>query len=262
MGWRILVIDDEETMVRFLDKKLAKSGHQVVCHTDPRRGEAALRDGSYDVVITDLVMPEVNGLDIVRTARALPQPPQVIVMTAYGTIETAVEAMKHGAFDYITKPFTPDEIGIVLERAMQNTRLAARVAELEQELNRAGLGEVVGRSAGLRKALEQVERFAAIDGVVLITGETGTGKEVLARALHRRSPRAAGPFVAINCAAIPEQLLEAELFGCRRGAFTDADRDHPKLMQAAASDTLLLDEIGDTPPTFQVTLLRFIETRR
>lgn len=262
MAWHILIIDDEETMCRFLEKKLTKEGHKVTVHTDPRRGEAALARGDYDAVITDLVMPEMNGMDIVRAARALTPPPQVIVMTAYGTIETAVAAMKHGAFDYITKPFTPDEILIVLERAIQNTRLAARVAELEQELSRAGLGEVIGRSAGLRKALEQVERFAAVDGVVLITGETGTGKEVIARALHRRSTRATGPFIAVNCAAIPENLLEAELFGCKRGAFTGADRDRRGLVLQATDGTLLLDEIGDASASFQVSLLRFIETRK
>ncbi|HJZ83929.1 MAG TPA: sigma-54 dependent transcriptional regulator, partial [Polyangia bacterium] len=260
---RILIVDDEASMREFLSICLRRAGYAV----EPASGgPEALRkldgDSDFDVVVTDLKMPGSGGLDVLDAVKKRAPSTEVIVITAYATPETAIAAMKRGAYDYLTKPFKVDEIEVVVARAMEKRALVRENRLLRAELKgQYHLDRLVGKSAAMARVFDLVRKVAAAKTNVLITGESGTGKELVARALHQIGSRPDGPFVAVNCGAIPEALLESELFGHLRGAFTGADRDHPGLFVAASSGTLFLDEIGELPMALQVKLLRALQER-
>jgi len=262
---RVLVVDDEVGMREFLAVCLSRGGHVV---TTAKSGADALRmlsddDHGFDVVVTDLTMPGVPGMEVLRHACALASAPQVIMVTAYATTDTAVEAMKIGAYDYLIKPFKVDEIQVVVQRALERRALSSENRRLKDELEGVHtLDRMIGRSEAMQKVFELVRRVAATRTNVLIRGESGTGKELVARALHKLSDRAEGPFVPVNCGAIPEQLMESELFGHVKGSFTGAAADRPGMFAVAQGGTLFLDEIGELDPATQVKLLRVLQERR
>ena len=262
MPGRVLVVDDEKSMVALLSTGLGKRGYSVIAKNSADEALAALRDDEVDVVVTDLNMPGMNGLELCRRiADNRPDVP-VIVLTAFGSFETAVEAIRAGAYDFVTKPVQLEPLALSVERAVQHRALRAEVRQLRRavEVDR-GFGDLVGKSPAMLAVQDLVERVAASEASVLVTGESGTGKEVVARALHRKSRREGGPFVAINCAAVPESLLESELFGHVRGAFTDARTDKKGLFREAHKGTLFLDEIGELPLPMQAKLLRALQER-
>jgi DNA-binding NtrC family response regulator len=217
---------------------------------------------SFHLVLSDQRMPSMDGLELLVRARELRADLPFVLMTAYGSVESAVAAMKRGAADYLTKPFTKDELLLVLERVLRQRRLQAEVEELRNQLSdRSRMSGLLGVSAPMRAVFERIERVASTDASVLVTGESGTGKELVARAIHERSKRSAGPFVAVNCAAIPEALLETEFFGHEKGAFTGAIRARPGAFELAQGGTLLLDEIGAMRVDLQAKLLRVLQER-
>jgi len=256
----VLVVDDEEAMRHLLAVILRDHGYEVraVESGEDALKELAARD--YDLVLSDVRMPRMDGIALLR--KALEARPELtfIVMSAYGTHDTAIEAMKAGAYDYVSKPFKPDEVVLVLRKAEERERLARENRRLRTELAEGYRFEhVVGASEAMQEVLRQVRKVAPQKSTVLLTGESGTGKELVARAVHELSPRASFPFVAVNCGAIPGDLIESELFGHVRGAFTDASRDKKGLAAEADGGTLFLDEIGELPPNLQVKLLRFLQ---
>ncbi|MBP7126467.1 sigma-54-dependent Fis family transcriptional regulator [Myxococcota bacterium] len=262
MAW-ILVVEDDDPVRSFVADALRGAGHRV---DEAGEAEAALdqvRSRDFDVVVTDLRMPGRSGVDLLREVRAMPDPPEVVVLTAHGTVAAAVEAMKAGAFDFLEKPVpSPDALRIVVDRALEHRRLARDVERLRAgQRRREGEGEVVAADPSTRALLDRLRRVAASDATVLLLGESGTGKEVFARELHRLRLGVAAPFVAVNCAAIPESLLESELFGHEKGAFTGAGDRRIGLLEAASDGTLFLDEIGEMPLSLQPKLLRVLETR-
>ncbi len=256
MAARILVADDEPSLRKVLDAQLRRSGHEVVAVADGALAIAALEQEPFHLVVTDLKMPHVDGLGVLRwVVRNQPGLP-VILITAHGTVDAAVEALREGAYDFVTKPFDREELQLVIDKALRNERQASRRVSDDG----SGLG-IVGTSAVLRELLAFVEKVARSPTTVLISGESGTGKELVARALHSRSGREAGPFIAVNCGAIPESLFEAELFGHERGAFTGAVTSKPGRMELAQGGTLFLDEVGELPKDMQVKLLRALQER-
>ncbi len=259
-GGRLLVVDDQRNMRATTAMVLRQAGHAVEEAEDGAAALERLQAGSYDVVLTDLRMPNVDGMEVLRLARQLSPQTQVIVMTAYGTIEAAVEAMRRGAYDFISKPFKEDELLLRVGKALELRRLVVERDFLAGELRRQQAQEgIIGGSAPIREVKERVRRVAASDATVLITGESGTGKEVVARALHLASRRGDKPFIPVNCAAITETLLESELFGHARGAFTGAARARRGVFEEASGGTLFIDEIGETTPGFQAKLLRALQ---
>jgi two-component system response regulator HydG len=259
---RILVVDDEPAMAEMLAAGLTRSGNDVVVHTNPREALEAAQQQSFDCVVTDVRMAHMNGVElcseIVRSCPGVP----VIVVTAFGSIEAAVDAIRAGAFEFITKPFELEAVRHVVSRAVEHRRLSDTVARLESALREAkGQAGFIGSSQPMKGLYDLIERLGAKDTTVLIAGESGSGKELVARALHDRSVRHNRPFVAVNCAALPEPLLEGELFGHVRGAFTDAKAAHVGLFQQADGGTLFLDEIGEFPIGLQPKLLRVLQER-
>jgi DNA-binding NtrC family response regulator len=256
---RILVIDDEPNMRRILASHLQRDGHAVSEADGVQGGTQLLANEDFDVVITDQKMPDGTGLDVLAVAHESDPAVSVVMLTAVATVELAVEAMRQGAFDFLTKPFQPDVVLATARRACERTSLLRENQLLKKEVTlRDGVGELAGESGAMRNVRGLIEQVAPTNATVLITGETGTGKELVARAIHRRSPRAAKPFVAVNCAAFPETLLESELFGHERGAFTGADRSRQGLFEAAHEGTLFLDEAGEMSPAAQAKLLRIL----
>ncbi|MCB9537866.1 MAG: sigma-54-dependent Fis family transcriptional regulator [Myxococcales bacterium] len=261
---RILVVDDELSMREVLEIFFLNEGHDVDTAPDGAAGVARLHEQEYDLVITDLRMPRTHGLVVLEQCRALYPETPVIVMTAYASTETAIEAMKMGAYDYFTKPFKLEAVQAVIDKALERRRLVRENRKLRAELDgraRRG-GGIIGRSRAMNQVMDLVRRVARTRTNVLILGESGTGKELVARAVHEASERANEPFLVVNCAAIPENLLESELFGHRKGTFTGATQDKEGLFKAAHGGTLLLDEIGEMPLGMQVKLLRVLQERK
>jgi two-component system, NtrC family, response regulator PilR len=259
----ILIVDDERSMREFLAIYLRRTGHRVEAAAGGADGLAALRSREFDVVITDLRMPSVGGLDVLGDAKKLHPETQVIVVTAFATTETAIAAMKAGAYDYLTKPFKVDEVGLVVERALERRVLHRENLVLRDEIKgRYRLERLIGKSPAMHRVFEILRKIAPARTSVLLIGESGTGKELAARAVHELSPRADRPFVPVNCGAIPETLLESELFGHVRGAFTGANTDKQGLFEAAHGGTLLLDEVAELPVAMQVKLLRVLQERK
>jgi two-component system, NtrC family, response regulator AtoC len=259
---KVLLAEDEQNLATLLEQFLLGRGHAVTCARDGRSALQALRAEAYDVALLDIVMPEMDGLEVLRQLREEPAPPEVIIITGNGTIETAITAMKLGAYDYIAKPYRMAEIDVLVRRAWEKRALAKENALLQSRLERiGGAGEIVSQYAPMQAVLSLVERVARSDSPVLVCGESGTGKELVARAIHRLSPRTEEPLVDVNCAAISENLLESELFGHEKGAFTGALSRKSGLFELAAGGTLFMDEIGELDPRLQGKLLRALETR-
>ena len=259
----ILLVEDKDSLRAMLRHALEAQGHAVVEARDQREAEAALQGGRPGVVLSDLRLPEGDGFGVLRAAKELDPEMPVIVMTAFGSIQDAVAAMKEGALDFLAKPVDPDHLLLMVERALSQRRLTTENLILKEELaRRRGAPQIVGDDAKLKQVSVALHRAAATDTTVLLEGESGTGKELFARTLHALSPRADGPFVAINCAAIPETLLETELFGHEKGAFTGASARKPGKFELAHHGTLFLDEIGDLPLPLQAKILRALEEKR
>ncbi len=262
-GDKILVVDDDREMGRLLSDVLQEEGFSVFTLDESLEASKILKKEEFDVIITDLKMKGLKGLDLLEEAKKVAPLTPVIIITAFGTIESAIQAMKMGAYDYITKPFQMDEIVLTVKKALENRLLKKEVVRLKKEVEaRYHFQQLIGKSPSMQKIYDLIERIRDSSNSVLITGESGTGKELVARAIHYSGVRKEGPFLAINCAAIPETLLESELFGYKRGAFTDAKTDKKGLIFEAKSGTLFLDEIIEMPPILQAKLLRVIEERR
>jgi DNA-binding NtrC family response regulator len=258
----ILIIEDEARMRRLLELDLAEAGFQTASAATAEEGLDILRRDHVDLVLTDLKLPGLGGLEFLAAAKRLHAALPVVVMTAYGSVETAVEAMKAGASDYVLKPFSLAEIRMVVERELDVRRLREENRSLREALGkRYEFPNVVARSAKMQEVLALVERVASTLSTILLGGESGVGKDLIAHVIHQRSPRASGPFVKINSTAIPETLLESELFGYEKGAFTGAVGSKPGKFELADKGTLLLDEIGDVPAATQVKLLRVLQER-
>jgi DNA-binding NtrC family response regulator len=259
----ILIVEDKESLRRMLRKTLESRGFAVEEAADAYEARKRLRAVRYLVVLTDLKLPAGSGLDVLREAREVDPETPVIVMTAYGTVEEAVEAMKQGAADFLTKPVDTDHLLVLLDRAVDRRRLMTELILLQEEHQRRfGLPQVLGEDPALKEAMLSLQRAAATDTTVLLLGESGTGKELMSRALHQLSARAKGPFVAINCAAIPENLLENELFGHEKGAYTGAGGRKVGKAELADKGTLFLDEIGDLTLPLQGKILRLVQERQ
>jgi two-component system NtrC family response regulator len=258
---RILFADDETSIQELMRIELPRLGHEATVCPDGRTALAALDRTSYDCVIVDLDMPGVGGLEVIARVRETSADTETVIITGKSSLESAVAAVRQGVFDYLTKPCKLADIQAVLERVRKKRELTSRLRALERRVRRAeGTSQLVGASSGLERVRRLVARVAASDANVLIRGETGTGKELVARALHEGSPRAGGPLVAVNCGALPEHLVESELFGHRKGAFTGADEHRAGLFEVADGGTLFLDEIGELPKQLQSRLLRALES--
>jgi DNA-binding NtrC family response regulator len=258
----ILIVEDEAPMRRLLELDLAEAGLQTFSAPDAEKGIDLIRREQIDLVLTDLKLPGMSGLEFLQSAKRIAPALPVIVMTAYGTVETAVEAMKAGASDYVLKPFSLEEMRLVVKKELDVHRLREENRSLREALGqRYDYPNVVAQSARMQEVLALVERAAPTPSTVLLGGETGVGKDLIARIIHQRSTRASGPFIKINSTAIPENLLESELFGYEKGAFTGAMTSKPGKFELADKGTLFLDEIGDVPPLTQVKLLRVLQER-
>jgi two-component system response regulator AtoC len=256
---RVLIVDDDPGLRQSLSLLLQGEGYEVASEGSSARALERASKDPFDLILCDVRMPEMDGLEFLRRYREARGRALVIMMSAYGGEDQAIAAMKAGAYDYIPKPFRSDEVILTLKKAEEREQLRSQLASLQAELSRWTDREVVAESPAMRRVMELASRVAPHSTTVLITGESGTGKEVIARAIHRMSPRSGRRFVAINCAAIPENLLESELFGHARGAFTGATADKPGLFEEADGGTLLLDEIGELPSALQAKLLRVLE---
>ena len=257
---RILVVEDDMALQRVIQAQLVQMGTQASVAGDVSTALEILRSETYDLVLTDLNLPGLSGLDLLKAVRSQYPETAVILMTAFGTVETAVNAMKFGAYDYLTKPLHPYELRSLINRALERTRLLAEVRTLRSTIdNKFGFENILGHSKALLQVLDSAAHVAATDATVLILGATGTGKELLAKAIHVNSARRNRPFVVINCGAIPRELLESELFGHRRGAFTGAYTDKKGKVESADGGTVFLDEIGELPLDLQVRLLRLVQ---
>ncbi len=259
---RILLAEDERNLSRILETQLRKRGFEVAVTHDGAAAIERLKGQEFDVALLDLVMPEVDGIGVLREAMQLDAPPEVIIVTGNGTVETAIAAMKLGAYDYVTKPCRVAELEMLVRRAFEKRQLQQENVRLQTRLSKhEEFPEIITASPGMEKVLELVRKVAAANSALLITGESGTGKELVARAVHRLGPRAEGPLTDINCAAIQENLLESELFGHERGAFTGAMTRKLGLFELADGGTLFMDEICELAPRLQSKLLRALETK-
>ncbi|HRK07777.1 MAG TPA: sigma-54 dependent transcriptional regulator [Pseudobdellovibrionaceae bacterium] len=259
---RILVVDDEESIREFLDIMLRKEGYEVTCVEDGQKAIDTLKKKTFDLVISDLQMPNVTGLELLKHSRENYPDVLFMMITAFGTAESAVEAMKMGAYDYITKPFRIDEVRINIANALRSKNLEVENRVMRKELQKEySFQNLVGNSEAMHKIFELIRKVSDAPTNVLVTGESGTGKEMVAKAIHFNSPLKDKPFVSVNCGAIPENLVESELFGHKKGSFTGAVADKPGLFEIADGGTLFLDEIGELPLQSQVRILRAIQER-
>lgn len=259
---KILVVDDELSMREFLEIMLKKAGYDVENVADPEQALLRIENDSYDLVITDVLMPRMNGLELLKKIKEVSPEVIVLMMTAFASTETAVQAMKEGAYDYITKPFKVDEIQLIIEKALEKKRLFRENVSLKKELEiRYNFGNLIGSSSEMLKVYDLIRRVTDTKANILITGESGTGKELVAKAIHHNSSRRDRPFVTVNCGAIPENLLESELFGHVKGAFTGAVVNKIGLFEAANYGTIFLDEVGELTLGLQVKILRVIQEK-
>jgi two-component system response regulator AtoC len=260
---RLLVVDDEENMRHMLSVMLRKTGYLVDTAADGLEALETLSKTHYDFVLCDIKMPRMDGMAFLKAARDRIEDSTVIVMSAYGNIDTAIEAMKLGAYDYISKPFKSDEVYLTLKKAEERESLRKENLLLRERIRKFShenlFGNMIGKSKAMQSVFDLAEKVAQYDTTVLITGESGTGKELIARGIHFHGPRAKGPLVPVNCGGIPENLLESELFGYKKGAFTGAERDKKGLFEEAQNGSIFLDEIGELPLTLQVKLLRVLQ---
>jgi DNA-binding NtrC family response regulator len=260
---RVLVLDDEPDMVENCARILKRAGYQCLTSTDPHRALALIEAERPDLLLTDLKMPGLDGMEVLRRAREIDPALPVIVITAFASIESAVAAIKDGAFDYLPKNFSVDQLRVAVERGMRQRELQLENRNLREQLQGAlGFENLLGRSPAMTKIFELVRKAARSDANILVLGESGTGKELIARAIHANSPRATQPFVPVDCASLPEPLLESELFGHEKGAFTGAVKAKRGLIEVADRGTLFLDEIGELPMTLQAKLLRVLQERQ
>ncbi len=258
----ILVVDDKDSMRNMLTATLVEEGHRVDSAGNGQKALDLIQNKSYDVVVTDLKMPDVDGLAVLDGVRETDADTSVIVMTAYGTIEDAVTAMKKGAYDFITKPFDTEHLCVLIKRALENRRLLAENSLLREELfAREGFQDIIGKNPRMVEICKLVQKVAGADASVLLNGETGTGKELFAKSIHLLSPRKDRPFITLNCAAIPHELLENELFGSEKGAFTGAHARKMGKFEIADTGTIFLDEIGDMDISLQAKLLRVLQQK-
>ncbi len=259
---RILVVDDEESIREFLDIMLRKEGYEVTCVEDGKVAQEILKKKSFDLIISDLQMPNVTGIELLKHTSTTYPDVLFMMITAFGTTESAVEAMKMGAYDYITKPFKIDEVRINIANALRSKNLEVENRTLKKELEREySFQNLVGNSESMHRVYDLIKRVSETPTNVLVTGESGTGKEMVAKGIHYNGPLKDKPFVTINCGAIPESLMESEMFGHKKGAFTNAYSDKAGLFEVADTGTLFLDEVGELPLTIQVKLLRAIQER-
>ncbi|HEX9021783.1 MAG TPA: sigma-54 dependent transcriptional regulator [Nitrospirota bacterium] len=260
---KILVVDDEQSMRDFLAIMLKKEGHEVVAAENGRDALKAVQAEIFDLVVTDVKMPGADGIEVLKTVKDVSPETVVIMITAFATAETAVEAMKLGAYDYIIKPFKIDEIKLIISNSLEKRHLRKENILLKREMeSRAGFENFIGKSEAMQKVFSLIRQVADTSSTVLITGESGTGKELVAKAVHFGSSRKNGPFVTVNCGALPETLLESELFGYMKGAFTGAASNKQGLFEAANGGTIFLDEISATTSALQIKLLRVIQERK
>jgi DNA-binding NtrC family response regulator len=261
-NYKVLVVDDDPEMCRLLSDVLEGGDCSVLSTVDSMEASKILKKEEFDVIITDLKMKGLRGLDLLEMANKTAPLTPVIIITAFGTIETAIKAMKLGAYDYVTKPFQVDELALTVKKALENRLLKKEVSRLKKEVeDRYHFHHLIGKSPSMKKIYDLIERVSDSSSNVLVTGESGTGKELVAKAIHYTGARKAGPFITVNCAAIPETLLESELFGYKKGAFTDARSDKNGLVFEAGEGTLFLDEITEMSFTLQAKLLRVIESK-
>lgn len=260
---KILIVDDEENMRHMLQTMLKRYGYAVSTACDGAQGLAEIDRDSFDFILCDVKMPQMNGMEFLKAAGDRILSSTVIMMSAYGSIDMAIEAMKLGAYDFISKPFKNEEIRLTIKKAEERERLKRENLELKSRIRRIGgdlsFGNMVGKSSAMQRVFSMALKVARFDSTVLITGESGTGKELVAQGIHLQSERQSGPMVPVNCASIPESLLESELFGHVKGAFTGADKDKKGLFEIAEGGTLFLDEIGDIPVSLQPKLLRVLQ---
>jgi DNA-binding NtrC family response regulator len=261
-GLAILFADDERSLQELMKLEIPRMGHRVTVCPDGITAAAALEKDTFDCLLVDLDMPGLNGIDVIARAKELCPDADAVVLTGKSSLETAIAALRHGAFDYLTKPCKLVEIEALMRRVQEKRRLTQQYRALKRRLERIeGSPRLVGTSAGIERVRTLISKVAPTGSTVLILGETGTGKELVARSVHDQSPRANEPFVAINCGALPESLIESELFGHRKGAFTGADEHRVGLFEVANGGTIFLDEIGELPKTMQAKLLRVLESR-
>jgi DNA-binding NtrC family response regulator len=257
---RIMLIDNEEGLCRMMEAVLLDQGYRVKSYTRPVQAVADFAADDYDLIISDIKMPEMDGLEVLQHIHNRDPEVPVIMITAYATVEMSIQALRHGAYDMLTKPFEPDELIYRVKNALQHQELVEENRDLREELSGSfKFDKIIGSAPAIRALLERVAKVAVRDTSVLITGESGTGKELIAQAIHHNSKRRERRFIALNCGALPENILESELFGYRKGAFTGALENRKGLLEAANGGTLFLDEIGNLPLNMQQTLLRFLQ---
>ncbi|HDM89892.1 MAG TPA: sigma-54-dependent Fis family transcriptional regulator, partial [candidate division WOR-3 bacterium] len=261
MDERILIVDDEASVGQFLSIMLEREGYKVEAVLSGKEALEKIAENPPQVVLADLRMPEMDGIELLTRIKEEDPRIAVVIMTAYGSLESAVEAMRKGAFDYVMKPFQIEEIKLVIKRAIEERKLREENLELKRRVKQYELKEIVGKNEKFQRVLELAKKVAPTDSTVLIRGESGTGKELIAKAIHNMSPRANNPFIAINMAALPEELLESELFGYTKGAFTGATKNKEGLFKAAEGGTILLDEISEASPRIQVKILRALQEK-